>query len=271
MPRSIGGGVLRYCSYIAKVNLKMIMQWNFYGQFLLQGNDHFLKVLGFYIFIGLAAVLVKTRFRGGNEKRCKRQEISDEPRKSTSIMKITSLLCVATIFLPRQPWRHLTSTLLWDISTSLVSLQRTTSLPFLGGVNGTTESKSPGYSPSEDPYYISNLDQPLDPFIASALEGTEFKHIFHIVLESMRSDSFPYQEDGLLDQHIRKHFTPVSPITTETITPFTASLADHTLRWDTMYASIPYTLKSKLGCKLLIISSNGRSLRDVANRNGLVY
>jgi hypothetical protein len=251
--------------------MKMVTQWNFYGQFLLQGNDHFLKVLVFYIFIGLAAAFAKIRIRRGNEKRCKRKGMSDEPRKSTPIIKIAAIFCIGTIFLPRQPWRHLTSTLLWDISTSLVNVQRTTSRPFIGDFDGTTGFKSPGYTPAEDPYYISNLDQPLDPFIASALEGTEFKHVFHIVLESMRSDSFPYQEDGLLDQHIRKHFIPVSPITTETITPFIASLADHTLRWDTMYASIPYTLKSKLGCNVPTSSSKSRSLWDVANRNGLVY
>jgi hypothetical protein len=249
----------------------MITQWNFYGQFLLQGNDHFLKVLMFYIVMGLAAALVKMRFGGGKEKRYKEKQGTDEPRKSRSVIKITIALCIGTIFLPRQPWRHLTSTLLWDISTSLINVQIPTSAAVPRNINGTTAPKSPGYTPSQDPYYISNLGQPLDPFIASALESTEFKHIFHIVLESMRSDSFPYQEDGLLDQHIRKHFTPVSPITPETITPFIASLADRTLRWDTMYASIPYTLKSKLGCTIPVSPSNYRSLRNVTDWYGLVY
>jgi len=247
----------------------MITQWNFYGQFLLQGNDHFLKVLMFYIVIGLAAALAKVRIGGGNEKRYEKQA-TEERGKSKSVTRITIALCLGAIVLPQQPWRHLTSTLLWDISTSLIGVQGSPSAAIPRNVNGTTGSKSPGYTPSQDPYYISNLDQPLDPFIASALDGAEFKHIFHIVLESMRPDSFPYQEAGLLDQHIQKHFTPVSPINTETITPFIASLADQTLQWDTMYASIPYTLKSKLGCTFPIRPSNRRSLRDVTDWYGLV-
>jgi len=250
----------------------MITQWNFYGQFLLQGSDHFVKVLVFYVFVGLAAFLAKTRSSRGNERRCKKkQETFDEPRKSKFITKLTAILCIGTIFLPQQPWRHMTSTLLWDISTSLVGVKRTAFLPVDTVVDNTTGSKSPGYIPAQDPYHISNLDQPLDPFIASALADTEFRHVFHIVLESMRADAFPYQEEGLMDQHIRKHFTPVSPVTAETITPFIASLSDHSLRWDTMYASIPYTLKSKLGCIAPPCWSNGRSLRNVAYRDGLVY
>jgi len=73
----------------------------------------------------------------------------------------------------------------------------------------------------------------------------------HIVLESMREDSFPYDEEGLLARHIKLNEEPPAeggtPITTETITPFIASLADHTISWHTMWSTIPYTHKAMLG------------------------
>jgi hypothetical protein len=112
------------------------------------------------------------------------------------------------------------------------------------------------YDPKHDPYYISNLDQPIDAFIASALEGTRFTNVFHIVLESMREDSFPYDESGLLHQHIQKNLEPAKdgvPLTTKNITPFIASLAEHTLSWHTVWASVPYTHKAMLGRELLFL------------------
>jgi hypothetical protein len=107
------------------------------------------------------------------------------------------------------------------------------------------------YDPANDPYYVSNIHLPIDDFIRSALEDTKFTNIVHIVLESMREDSYPFQEDGLLNQHIRAHERPVrggTPVNTETLTPFIASLAEHTISWHTMWSTIPYTHKAMLGC-----------------------
>ena len=169
--------------------------------------------------------------------------------------KVILILSIGTLFLPQHPWRHMTATLLYDIirdvSTALVAKQfhdtRVTG-------NATTIGSHPlgniKYNPAEDPYYITNLDRPIDDFIASALDGTKFTNLVHIVLESMRSDSFPYQEDGLLHQHIMKNMEPAEggvPISTNTVTPFIASLASRTILWDTMWATIPYTHKAVLG------------------------
>jgi hypothetical protein len=113
------------------------------------------------------------------------------------------------------------------------------------------QSHNLNYNPAEDPYYISNLDLPVDEFIASALKNLRFTNIVHIVLESMREDSYPYDEQGLLHQYIQTNMTPVqngTPVNTQTITPFIDSLAEHTLSWHTMWSTIPYTHKAMLGC-----------------------
>jgi len=110
------------------------------------------------------------------------------------------------------------------------------------------------YDLNDNPYFISNLDQPIDTFIASALEGTEFTNIFHIVLESMRENPFLYDEAGLLYQHIQRNLEPAKegvPITTENITRFIASLAENTLSWHTVWVTVPYTQKAMLGHELL--------------------
>jgi hypothetical protein len=108
------------------------------------------------------------------------------------------------------------------------------------------------YNPANDPYYITNMDEPIDEFIASALEGVQFTNVFHIILESMREDSFPYDENGLLHQHIQENMEPAEngvPVTTENITPFIASLAENTISWHTVWSTIPYTHKAMMGCK----------------------
>jgi len=108
------------------------------------------------------------------------------------------------------------------------------------------------YNPTKDPYYISNLDQPVDSFIAQALEGIQFTNVVHIVLESVRADCFPFQEDGLLNEYIQTKLSPNQDesITTQTITPFISSLAKNIISWDTVWATIPFTHKSMLGCIL---------------------
>jgi hypothetical protein len=106
----------------------------------------------------------------------------------------------------------------------------------------------PRYDSLRDPFYVTNLDEPIDAFIVSALEGTQFKNIVHIMLESMRQDSFPWQEGGILDRHIKEYMEPPeSPINLQTMTPFVDSISSNVLSWDTMWCTIPYTLKAMLG------------------------
>ena len=142
----------------------------------------------------------------------------------------------------------MTSTLLYDIFSSVTRPHANVLLSGSGDTNGTSPLNFLYYSPSADPYYITNLDQPLDPFIESALEDTYFANVVHIVLESMRADCYPYKEGGLLDQRIKREFEPMSAINTATITPFIDSLSTHIIQWDTMQTTIAYTLKSMLGC-----------------------
>ena len=106
------------------------------------------------------------------------------------------------------------------------------------------------YNPANDPYYISNLATPVDAFIAEALEGVTFTNIVHIVLESMRSDSYPFNEFGPLANYVNENYGDEphrQPITTSNVTPFIASLAEHTISWETVWATIAYTHKAMLG------------------------
>ena len=177
-------------------------------------------------------------------------------RSPPIFIRVLIVLSILTILLPEQPWRHLTATLLFDvvkaISTVLVA-------PHLKTEINTSEMPAVGsnplgnlrYNPAEDPYYITNLNESIDEFFTTALSGTKFTNIMHIILESMREDSFPYDEQGLLAQHIKQNEQPPetggTPISTETITPFISSLADHTISWHTMWSTIPYTHKAMLG------------------------
>src|SRR6202044_3536566 len=105
-------------------------------------------------------------------------------------------LSVVAIFLPANPWRRLTSTLAFDIITSISSIAIQKPFPDQNKVcqdpTENFQSHNLNYNPAEDPYYISNLDLPVDEFIASALKNLRFTNIVHIVLESMREDSYPY-------------------------------------------------------------------------------
>jgi hypothetical protein len=172
-------------------------------------------------------------------------------------------------FMPESPWRSLTSTLAYDVTTAVsgVFLHEI----FHGSGNNTCDDQSHRvgshplgtlrYNPAEDPYYVSNLDKELDPFLAEVLRDVKFTNIVHIVLESMREDSFPYDENGLLHKHILENETPVkggTPVTSENLTPFINSLAENTLQWHTMWATIPYTHKSMLGCNPLSFSTDSR-------------
>jgi hypothetical protein len=142
----------------------------------------------------------------------------------------------------------MTRTLLFDLAGAACDtvLERVKTESLVKGrlpLLGPFESRK--YNPSHDPYYISNLDRPIDDFIAHAIEDLHITNIVHIFLESMRWDSFPFQDDGLLNTHL--HTSPrlniTQPINSNTTTPFIASLAEHTLSWQTMWASAPFSHK----------------------------
>jgi hypothetical protein len=177
-----------------------------------------------------------------------------------SVYWIIAVLVVGAVCLPKNPWSTIKSTLVLDLLSAIpLPLSRQ---PFSAN-HKLNPSSSYGYNPEKDPYYVTNLDDPLDPFIASALEDATFTNIVHIVLESMRSDSFPWQEGGILDQQIRDSMEkPGYPVNTQTITPFIDSIASHTLTWNTMWSTIPYSLKAMLGRIPIFSVSHIRLLRD---------
>lgn len=247
----------------------MIVEWRFFGKLLAQGNGSFGKVFLIYCLVGVAAIFTRLLFARSIREidielaiSREKLELNKEPqyRYAAPFTLFTILLLIGSMFLPRHPWRHLTSTLLYDVVGTVSSIILAKNLQHLGGINGSSNGPATviganplwdmNYNPADDPLYISNLDLAMDPFIASALEGTKFNNIVHIVLESMRSDSFPYQEDGQLDRYIKQNLELAeggTPITKETISPFISSLATNILSWDTMWSTIPYTHKAMLG------------------------
>lgn len=170
------------------------------------------------------------------------------------------ILLLVTIFLPEYPWRHLTATLPYEVTVALatVIMSKVHSQYHQDAaacVDFSTLGEHPlgatNYNPANDPYYITNLDDPVDEFFHQALEDVHFTNIVHIQLESMREDSFPFDEEGLLNKHIKENLTPVeggTPVNKDTITPFILSLANNTISWHTMWSTIPYTHKAMLSC-----------------------
>ena len=244
--------------------MEVVSEWKFVGRLMMQGNGAFLKAFIMYVLPGVSAILL--RAGSGASVRYRRSYYILETREVISrpqgLRRILSnplislgIVSMGTVFLPAQPWRHLTATMVYDIISTISTVvlvqhlkETTSNCPTMN--TGSNPLGNLNYDPADDPYYISNLDQSIDPFIASALQGTNFTNIVHIVLESMREDSFPYDENGLLHQHIQKNLEPAEdgvPVTTENITPFIASLAENTLSWHTVWATVPYTHKAMLG------------------------
>ena len=201
----------------------------------------------FYALAGLAMAALRLRIgrRRIEEREFGTLEMYQKPIP-VSLTQFATVLFLASFCLPANPWRHMTSTVLYDAAIALASNPSQTPTASSRIENGTNPIGILNYNPSNDPYFVSNLDQPIDPFLASALKGAYFQNIVHIVLESMRPDSFPYQEGGLLDKHIKKFYIPVSPINKHTVTPFMESIATNLIVWDTMFSTIPYTLKAML-------------------------
>jgi hypothetical protein len=216
-------------------------------------NGNIAKISLIFSLVGVAAAAARLGLPDPLEKRALTTKSLPAIRRPLALFGV--FLCLGWLFLPQQPWKHMSSTLLYDVVGSISSAVVARSLREL-----TRDCAAPTgavrplgallYNPTDDPYYISNLDQDVEPFIAAALEGTEFTNIVHIVLESVRADSYPFQEDGFLSQHVQSK-TPVidnATITTESITPFIASLADHTLVWNNSWSICPLTHKAMLAC-----------------------
>ena len=234
-----------------------------------QGNSGFRKVFVGYLLVGGVAILLRLFWAPRYAKvsttkdRFKFEDMETRAQTPRSLQRILGvrfvpsllfLMCL-TGLLPPSPWRHLTSTLGYDVVRALFTVML--SKLFYGCTSAAVGGNHPlgdlKYNPADDPYYVSNLDQPIDDFILSAFKDTKFTNIVHITLESMRDDSFPYQEDGLLHQHIIHNMEPVeggTPVNTQTLTPFIASLAEHTVSWQTMWSTVPYTHKAMLGCNV---------------------
>lgn len=211
-----------------------------------QGNHGFVKVFFLYVLAGVVSTFLRMLL--GPSQRHKH-----EHEFVMHLVPFLLFFACATIVLPHYPWRRLTATLPFDVMSAMFSVMvsRTLTNESLCRSDGWNPLGNLNYNPSNDPYYVSNLDTPVQDFFVSALADVKFTNIVHIVLESMRDDSYPFQEDGLLNKHIKKNMRPVkggAPVNTQTITPFIASLAEHTISWHTMWATIPYTHKSMLAC-----------------------
>jgi hypothetical protein len=176
------------------------------------------------------------------------------PRFAFSISRIILPLIIGNFLVVSQPWSSMKSTLLWDVASAVSSVLigkgvRTIQAGCTTGSLGSNPMGSFNYNPVDDRYYISNLDEPMDEFIAEALEGVKINNIVHLVLESMRGDSYPFQENSRLAEHI-KSFPPLPgarEVSTANVSPFIASLAEHSLEWSTVWAVVPFTHKAMLG------------------------
>src|SRR5271170_4402482 len=174
---------------------------------------------------------------------------------NTPFVPIAVCLTAGGLCLPAHPWRQMASTLLVDVvggvTSALVSKTiRGMSPPIDPAHLGRNSLGNLNYNPWEDPYYVSNLDSPMHEFIAEALDGVQFKNIVHIVMESVRADCFPFQEDSAFVKYIKDNFPPYkngAAITTANVTPFIASLAEHTISWETMWTIVPFTHKAIIG------------------------
>jgi hypothetical protein len=274
MHRLIGDGLSRYL--LLKSTLSQILSnWKWYSNFILKGggSNTFTATMGF-LGAGSSAILARRFY----EDKCRYNPVCREPpaeeilpqirpvpppqsrlRKMIKTPFVPLVLCliVGSLFLPSQPWRQMTSTLMvdvvWNVISVLISKTIRAQSSFTGPANfGSNPLGNLNYNPRTDPYYISNLDSPIDEFIAQALDGVQFRNIVHVVLESVRADCFPFQEESAFVDYIKANFPPHdngSAITTANVTPFidSDSVAEHTISWETMWAVVPFSHKALLG------------------------
>lgn len=234
----------------------------------MEGSGNTLAATVAFLTAGASVVIVRRFQRDGYKYGDLADELIPQPhlpatrgglRRLITIpfVPLALFLIVFGLFLPSQQLRQMKSTLLIDVIGSIISVFiskaiRHISVPAASSNYGSNPLGNLNYNPSEDPYYISNLDSPIDEFIAKALDEARFQNIVHIVLESVRADCFPFQEQSPFVDYIKDNFRPHkngSAITTANVTPFIASLAEHTLSWETMWTIVPFTHKALIGRK----------------------
>lgn len=224
----------------------------------MQGGTSSLTIVIAFVMAGGSLTLVRRIFSNhkrlpvnipDNILRTRLRKLLNKP-----FVPFTIFLLVGGVFLPAQPWKRMTSTLLLDVVGGILSVIVPKAVGRLHTPSTSTLGSSPlgalMYNPADDPYYISNLESPVDPFIAEALDGVQFTNIVHIVLESVRADCYPFQEQSAFADYIKQTFPAAvngTPITTSNVTPFIASLAEHTISWETMWSIVPFTHKALLG------------------------
>jgi hypothetical protein len=164
-------------------------------------------------------------------------------------------LSFGALVLPQEPWKHMTSTVLFDVTLGLSSAIMMGNHCGEESSAGLTQETHFGsgraYNPADDPYYVTNLDLAIEPYIAKALEDVKFTHVVELVLESVRGDCYPFKENGLFHQFIKENIKPAvnaTPITTKTVTPFIDSLSKQSLLWDQVWSLCPLTNKAMMGC-----------------------
>jgi len=260
------GRSLEVQRYSGQADVQVFSNWKIYSKILAQGEGTSRDVFIVYVGVGCGTMLARI----GCQKRDRWETLATaESRKETRRkfinqphVRLLLLLVIGNLFLP-QPWRQMASTLLFDTVISISSVLIIKHLRNLAGdsVKGSDFGDNPlgnlNYNPSNDPFYISNLDSPIHEFVAEALGGLEFTNVVHIVLESMRADSYPFKEDGHLATYIERSFdkpTGAKPITASNVSPFITSLAEQTISWETMWATVPFTHKAMLGRKTKVFN-----------------
>ena len=232
------------------------------------GNDGSAKIFLLFSLTGSAAVITRVTLERGKDGEPPTSPRSEKPRERPRrlvqrhpIFFFILFLLFGELFIPRDPWKHMSSTILYDVISAVSTTIVEQSLREMKGDCAETPVAMEGvhplgasrYSPATDQYYISNLEQEVIPFIAEALADIKITNVVQIVLESMRADCYPFQEDGLLHQHIKSKLHLAEggvPITTETVSPFIASLANQTILWNNTWSVCPLTHKAMLGCTL---------------------
>jgi hypothetical protein len=76
-------------------------------------------------------------------------------------------------------------------------------------------------------------------------------------------DSFPWDEQGALHNHILQNSMLVengTAVTTSNITPFIQSLAANTISWETVFSLCTLSNKAMIGCNILFFFGFNGSL-----------
>jgi hypothetical protein len=224
------------------------------------GNGDSARTFVIFSLFGMVAVLSRATFDVLSPQHVPQQSEKSTTRSMRLLHRHPGFFSVVfllsgAILLPRDPWKHMSSTILYDVISAISTTAVENSIRQIQSdcpTSGASQSLfASTYDPAKDPFYITNLDEPVIPWIADAIRDLNITNVVQIVLESVRADCYPFEENGLLHQHIRKKMNLAVggvPITTENITPFIASLASNTILWNNTWSICPLTHKAMLGC-----------------------